>query len=168
MEKKARPKIPDNILLSIEAMIEQTLGKKITTASVDNKVEKPLKKKDETSIEKEIKPIEEFIARQQYELQTRQYQQFMANYLAESMLPKKAGYDYSFAEEKQQWKWGDELISYKEREQVARVIMMNSLMGGIHNHAHPEVKERYNGWRDGNKFNMLVSFMMYDRASGTG
>jgi hypothetical protein len=98
-----------------------------------------------------------------YESATRRYQSYVAGLPDGSKRSGHSAYD-SYSEPKNHaFKAKDsELISFKERKEVARVIQMNLLMGGGHNHVDPKQEELYKWWKL-DKFNLLMSFLMYDR-----
>jgi hypothetical protein len=121
------------------------------------------------SVEKKHHDFEEWLARENYELMTRNYQRFMEGYINGPMQTALKAPKYSYVQEKRgkQFGWGDEVISYKERTEFVRKMQMNALIGGSHNYIEPQQKELYEHWKTINKFNMLLSFALYDWA-GSG
>jgi hypothetical protein len=98
-----------------------------------------------------------------YDAATRRYQSYMASLPDGSKRSGHSAYDSYSEPQKHTFKAKDsELISFKERKEVARVIQMNLLMGGGHNHVDPKQEELYKWWKL-DKFNLLMSFLMYDR-----
>jgi hypothetical protein len=109
-----------------------------------------------------------FIAHQNYVMVSRNYQLFLEslNEPYTSNLPKNVDL-YSESQNKGP-EPGFEVISYKERLQVARNVQMNALLGGGHNYVPPKDMESYKYWTIASKFNQLLSFLMYDRVTGGG
>ena len=99
---------------------------------------------------------------------SRNYQLFLdsLNEPYTSNLPKQQ--DFYNSEQKEKPESGFEVISYKERMQVARNVQMNALLGGGHNYVPPKDMESYKYWAIASKFNQLLSFLMYDRVTGGG
>jgi len=96
---------------------------------------------------------------------TQLYSDFMNQYLSMSQSIKNNYEAYSNSQKTTRtFSWGDEIINYKERKEMVRVVQMNALMQGEHNHIDPDTKERYELWKYASKFNLLMSFMMYEKA----
>ncbi len=144
---------------------ESKQGRKKDSKGLENKIKKPDRNKDdEPDTIKDIKPglsLEEDYARH-----TELYRQFHADYLRVTTQAKSAYEFYSAAESRSErnFSWGEEIINYKERKDLVRSMQMNAFMHGGHNHVDPSSKERYEFWKYASKFNLLMSFHMYDTA----
>ena len=105
------------------------------------------------------------VVHEDYARHTELYKSFHAEYMKDTSSPLKAYDLYSSADSQDKgWKWGDEVISFKERKELVRKIMLNSLMHGDHNHIDPQQKQAYQFWKYASKFNRSLSQMMYDCA----
>jgi hypothetical protein len=161
MQKALKPSEPDR------GKPERKADKSIADAIKDVSDRKKSSISDAVSEHRKAKTMEAaFVAKQQYDMLVRRYNEFMSNYLSDNPQTGQKAYDY-ISEKGKEWHWGDEVISYKERQEIARSVQMNALLGGSHNHVPPEMKEKYERWKDVSKFNMLLSFWMYDRVSGS-
>jgi len=105
------------------------------------------------------------VADQDYNRHTQVFKDFVSNYVENNGFVDTTKQPYEY-QEGQSGSTGntEELISYKEKVEVARAIQMNALMHGNHNYVSPEAKERYEHWKNLSKFNTLLSHLMYDRA----
>ncbi|MEM4267495.1 MAG: hypothetical protein QXK37_01555 [Candidatus Woesearchaeota archaeon] len=110
--------------------------------------------------------IEEMLFRENYERTLKSHMNFLLAYLREGASTRVADYEYISQDGRKASNIGEELISYDERKEVVRTIQMNALMQGNHNYVSPHLKELYEHWKNINKFNMLLSFMMYERITG--
>ncbi len=92
------------------------------------------------------------------------YQQFLNDYLSQTTSPAAQAYQYS-SDEKTAGvasPWSAEMMPLKERMNVVRKIMMNSLVGAGSNHVSPEESERYKMWTMVLKANQQLSFIYRD------
>jgi hypothetical protein len=62
----------------------------------------------------------------------------------------------------------DEIISYKEKTEYIKAIMMNALMHAPMNHIDPKTKDRYEAWKLSSKFYEQLSFLYYDNILSPG
>ena len=109
------------------------------------------------SLLKEPIPVDE------YARHTELYKSFLSEY-RKTIPTNNVNYLYLSSETaKEAETWAPEAITQKEREEYVRVVQMNNLMGGNHNHFDPGRKQAYEMWKYCSKFNELLSFMMYDR-----
>jgi hypothetical protein len=93
------------------------------------------------------------------------YSRFMQSYIYDDQNKSAGGpeaYSELHSKPKREFKNGDELISYQERINYVKAVMMNSLMHSPMNHAKPEDKERYEFWKMTSKFNQQLSFFYND------
>ena len=93
------------------------------------------------------------------------YSRFMQSYIYDDQ-NKSVGGPEAYSElnpkQKREFKNGDELISYQERINYVKAVMMNSLMHAPMNSAKPEDRERYEFWKMTSKFNQQLSFFYSD------
>lgn len=103
------------------------------------------------------------------------YKRFLDEYLrGEAYNPIISMYSYSASnEEKPVFKWGDEVIDYHKRIEVVRKLQMNSMMcndlsGAGPNHVDPQDRQDYEMWKYMSKFNLSMSFLMYESVGKGG
>jgi len=161
LEEKAEEKKP--------SILEQILIEVLKPARKGSKdLEKKVSKGRTDGDVKEQKPVPS--PEEDYFRHTEIYRQFHADYL-KSTTPANSIYDFYSAAEttrEREFSWGEEVISYRERKELVRKMQMNALMQGGHNNVDPGAKERYEFWKYTSKFNLLMSFMMYERALSGG
>ena len=136
--------------------------KDIKSKSLEKKLKSQKKPKGQ-------KPQQKLPIKDEYLQHTDLYKSFFSEYMKTTQqLSNK--YEYYTKEDKKEnaFSWGDELISYKERKDYVRKIMMNSLLHGAHNPIDPRTKELYEFWKLASKFNEQLSMAMYDKGMGWG
>jgi hypothetical protein len=156
-------KAQDNLLFNeeIQRAIDQVKG--ISDDSLVAKLDKAKKDGLKSRIEKAIKEKANKLAlaiEETYKKLSESYKAFHREYMKEN---RAQAYDRYIPEEQKEkdFKWGDEVISYEERKEVARKIQMNAMMGGGHNHIDPRKKEDYE-FAKLDKFFLMQSFMRYE------
>lgn len=98
-----------------------------------------------------------------YSQHTSTYNKFMTKYLqAEKSIAQKS--NIGSIEKKKRFRQGDDIISYKERKEVIRKMMLNKMLNAELNIIDTDTKTQYENWKMGSKFNLLLSFIMYDSA----
>ena len=114
----------------------------------------------------------------QYQKMLDSYKRFLDEYLgnnANSVF--KANYDYAANDSsKKEFQWGDDVVNNLEMFDVARKIMMNAAMGGAglsaasagNNTVSHYQREDYEMWKTMSKFNMLLSFLLYEKVMNGG
>ena len=147
---------------ALEKLVPKELEKK-KDSFIDSKLKvKEKKAKLEDSIEVKKKAAERF-HRTEYAAQLGAYKKFLNEYLKDTTKGGIQDYQYdSTSEKKPQWKWGDEVINYKERIEVVRAMMMNSRLGAPMNYVDFRKKEDFEFWKYSSKFNQLLSFFYWD------
>jgi len=149
------------ILLSDNAKIQKSPVEIITEKAKSSNAK-------ETTLEPESNNQREFfLAQQSYLMQSRNYQLFLKSLdeaYTTNVTQKFAFENYDGKKEA----GGFEVISFKERVEVARKIHMNALLGAGHNHVQPKDMDAYRYWTMASKFNQMLSFIMYDRAISGG
>jgi len=114
---------------------------------------------------------------EQYQKILADYQRFLNEYLnsnANSVFVSKYGYQQD-TEKKKEFHWGNEVVSNLEMFDVARRIMMNAAMGsGLiaaytgNNSVNHHEREDFEMWKNASKFNLLLSFLLYEKATNGG
>lgn len=97
-----------------------------------------------------------------YERHTAFYRDFLKELLSTPAVKQYQEYSPERTNQKREFKWGEELINYQERKEIARVVQMNYALGGNHNHLDPRQKELYEYWKL-DKFNLSMSFWMFTK-----
>jgi hypothetical protein len=155
---------------SINSKLTSTVLQKTKSSSTSSSSPSPSSssssssEKKADSVEKKHQDFEEWLARENYEFMTRNYQRFMEGYINAPMQTALKAPEYSYVQEKKekQFGWGDELIPYEERVELARKLQMNKLVGGPHNYVEPDKKQLYEYWKLISKFNEQLSFAIHD------
>lgn len=94
------------------------------------------------------------------------YSAFMNEYLNSSYNSSyEATYDLSDPSEKD-FRHGDEIMGYHERKKINEEMVMNEVMGKESTSISAEDKQKYEFWKAANKFNQMLSFVLYDKAVG--
>ncbi|MBI5392336.1 hypothetical protein HZA96_00570 [Candidatus Woesearchaeota archaeon] len=114
---------------------------------------------------------------EQYQKMLADYQKFLSEYLnnsASSIFAPKYDYQQETGKKKE-FKWGNEVVSNLEMFDVARKIMTNAAMGsGLvaaytgNNTVNHHEREDYEMWKNSSKFNMLLSFLLYEKVMNGG
>ena len=154
--------------------LDELVGGK--TSKILKSKEKDLERKVKTKIVKSKKAnlkfdrFDERMAIKDYNRHTDLYKKFHGDYLKSTTMSIVTDHYQSYESEENDtrtFEWGEDIINYKERKDLVRNIQMNALMGGEHNFVDPSMKQLYEFWKYASKFNMMMSFLLYDTAFNT-
>jgi len=167
MEKEFGKKLKKQKLLTIESLIVSEKDKKTKNKSEKDKIEfvETKEKKEKRLAGKLSHGYGSIQQSGAYQKHSEMYARFMNDYLyASNPDNQTSGYsEFGSGKSKREFNQGDEIISYKERIEHVRAIMMNALMHAPTNHINPDTKERYEHWKMVSKFNEQLSMVYCDQ-----
>ncbi len=97
-----------------------------------------------------------------YEQATSYFNSFFEDFLYSGKKEAEAKYENEKENEERKVFADDEVITYREKKEFIRKMMLNSLLRGPHNNITYDEKLKYETWKIISKFNEQLSFLHYD------